>query len=233
MKKTKSISLALLFVVAVFTNCIPKEEKDNSPVIALLLYANDQLSGNCASVTKTNSTTYTATLLSVPKGGCSQPGTKEEAVAQTKSETAKLQTIYSKAGSNCNATSTAATSTANYLINAYNNMTEDQYKVSLVNGKMVAIGNLVTESHNTLKNAGRTDEQIAAMKPGSLEDYYTMSAVAFATAATQPTCVIAIKDSSTNAGLFTTPPTVVALSSCTYGSSQPATTKCANLNLEF
>lgn len=233
MKKTITIVFEILFAVTLFANCIPQKEKDDAPVIALLVYANDQLSGNCASVTKTNSTTYSATLLSVPKGGCSQPGTKEEAVAQTKSETAKLQTIYAKAGSNCNATSTTSNSTANYLINSYNNMTEDQYKATLVNSKMIAIGNLVTESRNTLKNAGRTEEQIAAMKPGSLEDYYTMSAVAFANAATQPGCVTAINNSSSNAALFTIPPTVVALSSCTYGSSQPASTKCATLNTEF
>lgn len=231
MKKTTSILLALLFVAAVFANCKPKEEDDNTPVLALLLYANDQLSGNCASITKASATSYTATLISVPKGGCSQQATKEAAAAQTKSTLEKIAAIYAKAGSNCNATSTAVTTNFNNNVTAINNMTEDQYKATLVNNKMIAIGNLVTESYNTLKAAGRTDEQIAATRPGSLEDYYVMNAVLFA--GLQPACITAIKDSGATAGLFTTPPTVVAFSSCTYGSSQPAATKCATLNTEF
>ncbi|MCW7493909.1 hypothetical protein ND861_14665 [Leptospira sp. 2 VSF19] len=230
MKKTTSILLALLFVAAVFGNC-KKDEKDDTPVLALLLYANDQLSGNCASVTKASSTSYTAFLISVPKGGCSQQATKEAAAAQTKSTLEKIAAIYAKAGSNCNAVSTAVTTNLNNNVTNLNNMTEDQYKATLVNNRMIAIGNLVTESYNSLKAAGRTDEQIAATRPGSLEDYYVASAVLYAGA--QTACVTAIKDSGATAGLFTNPQTVLALSSCTYGSSQPATTKCATLNTEF
>lgn len=232
MKKTTSILLALLFVAAVFGNC-KEDKKDDTPVIALLLYANDQLSGNCASITKASATSYTATLISVPKGGCSQQATKEAAAAQTKSTLEKLTAIYTKAGSNCNATLTGVTTSFNNNINTLNNMTVDQYNATLVNAKMIAIGNLVTESYNTLKNAGRTDEQIAATRPGSLEDYYTMNAVLYATQAAQTACITAIKDSGATAGLFTTPATVLANSSCTYGSSQPATTKCATLATEF
>ncbi|TGM59346.1 hypothetical protein [Leptospira vanthielii] len=233
MKKTTSILLALLFVAAVFGNCKPKEEDDNTPVLALLLYANDQLSGNCASITKASSTSYTATLVSVPKGGCSQSATKEAAVAQTKSTLEKIAAIYAKAGSNCNATSTVVTTNFNNNVTAINNMTEDQYKATLVNNKMIAIGNLVTESYNTLKNAGRTDAQITATRPGSLEDYYVMNAVLYATQAVQTACITAIKEAGYTAGLFTTPATVLASSSCTYGSAQPATTKCATLSTEF
>lgn len=233
MKKTTSILLALLFVAAVFANCKPKEDKDDTPVLALLLYANDQLSGNCASVTKASATSYTATLVSVPKGGCSLSATKEAAAAQTKSTLEKLTAIYTKAGSNCNATLTVVTTNFNNNITNLNNMTVDQYNATIANSKYIPIGNLVTESYSTLKNAGRTDEQIAATRPGSLEDYYTMNAVLYATQAAQTACITAIKDSGATAGLFTTPATVLASSSCTYGSSQPATTKCATLATEF
>ncbi|TGL87845.1 hypothetical protein EHQ68_00335 [Leptospira congkakensis] len=229
--KTISIFITLLFVATAFTNCKPEKKDDNTPVVALLLYANDQLSGSCAEITKNSSTSYTATVSSLPKGSCSQPATKEEAISKTQALLEKIVAIYTKAGSVCDSSSASISTFHNNRITTFRNMTTEQYNASIANKRVIAITNIVTETYNQLKNGnGYTDAQIAAIKPGSSEDYYALNAFEGSNLAA---CTTAIQNSGAYAGFFTTPPTVVAISSCTYGSSQPATTKCATLNTEF
>ncbi|WP_411821833.1 hypothetical protein [Leptospira sp. 'Mane'] len=67
------ICVALIAVLVV--NCKKKEDDDNTPMAFLLLYINDQMSGNCATITKATASgvvTYTAVANAVPKGGCNE-----------------------------------------------------------------------------------------------------------------------------------------------------------------
>ncbi|MCW7470122.1 hypothetical protein [Leptospira kanakyensis] len=236
MKKTTSILLALLFVAAVFANCTPKEEKDNTPVLALLLYANDQLSGNCATVTRNNTTSYSASLTSVPKGGCKISSSKAEVEASYNTQKTNVVAYFTKAGSSCDPVTTAFNNSVNTLITNSNNTDDATFAASVEKQRAFSIGNLVTESTLKLKNTdGRTDAQIAAMSPASLDEMFFLTAISTAGNAGVVACVTALKALNQTAAdaLTSTPPTKVALSSCTYGSAQPATTKCATLNTEF
>ncbi|TGK47879.1 hypothetical protein EHQ16_01200 [Leptospira kanakyensis] len=235
MKKTTSILLPLLFVATVFANCTPKEEKDNTPVLALLLYANDQLSGNCAIVTRNSTTSYSASLNSVPKGGCKINSTKAEVEASYNTQKTNVVAFFTKAGSSCDAVTTAFNNSVNTLITNTNNTDDATFAASVEKQRAFSIGNLVTESTNTLKAAGRTDAQIAATSPASLDEMFFVTAISTAGNAGVAACVTALKALNQAAAdaLTSTPPTKVALSSCTYGSAQPATSKCATLNSEF
>ncbi|WP_198288804.1 hypothetical protein [Leptospira vanthielii] len=243
MKKTTSILLALLFVAAVFANCKPKEEDDNTPVLALLLYANDQLSGNCATIVK-QGTAYAANLSVVPKGGCKVSQTKAEAVASLETQRNSIVAFYTKAGSACDAVAASVTTTYNSFITNTNNTADATYAASAALQRAVSISNIVTESKNTLVVQGRTEAQIAATKPGNLNDLFFASA--FQTAAGVPACATAVKalDQTSADALTSTPPTKIVSSACGYGTGASyttssgvtlplATTKCATLNTEF
>ncbi|TGM59347.1 hypothetical protein [Leptospira vanthielii] len=236
MKKTTSILLALLFVAAVFANCKPKEEDDNTPVLALLLYANDQLSGNCATVTRNAANSYSASLTSVPKGGCKVNSTKAEAEASFNTSKTNILAFYTKAGSTCDTSATFATAQINAAITASNNQTDAAFAATVEKTRAFTVSNLVTESALKLKNTdGRTDAQIAATTPATLNELFLASAIQYAGFAAATNCVTALKalDATASAALTSTPPTKLASSSCTYGSAQPATTKCATLSTEF
>lgn len=232
MKKTTSILLALLFVAAVFGNC-KKDEKDDTPVLALLLYANDQLSGNCATVTKNAANSYSASLTSVPKGGCKINTTKAEAEASFNTLKTNVLAYYTKAGSDCSAVATGFTNNVNAAITNSNNKSDATFAADVEKTRAYSVGNLVVETALKLKNDGRTDAQIAAMSPGSLEEYFFKTAID--SAAAVPACVTAVKAlNQTSADALTSnPPTKLTSSSCTYGSVQPAATKCVSLATEF
>jgi len=235
MKKTTSILLALLFVAAVFANCKPKEEDDNTPVLALLLYANDQLSGNCATVTRNAANSYSASLTSVPKGGCKVNTTKAEAEASFNTQKTNILAFYTKAGSACDTTATFVTTQINTQITNSNNQTDAAFAATVEKTRAISVSNLVTESALKLKNTdGRTDAQIAAMTPGNLNDLFYNTAITYA-GFVSATCATAVKalDATTSAALTSTPPTKLTSSSCTYGSAAAATTKCATLSTEF
>lgn len=235
MKKTTSILLALLFVAAVFGNC-KEEEKDDNTVLALLLYANDQLSGNCATVTRNSSTSYSATITSVPKGGCKVASTKAEYEESIKTVKTKVLGYYTNQGASCNSSAAIATTQLDNLITTSNNKSDATFAADVEKQRAFTVGNLVTETALTLKNTdGRTDAQIAAMKPGTLEQYFLSTAIAYANAIGATSCVNLMKniDLEGATGLTSNPPTIITSKTCTYGSSASATTKCATLNTEF
>lgn len=233
MKKTTSILLALLFVAAVFGNC-KKDEKDDTPVLALLLYANDQLSGNCATVTRNAANNYSASLTSVPKGGCKINTTKAEAEASFNTQKTNILAFYTKAGSVCDTTATFVTTQINNQITTSNNKSDATFAADVEKTRAYSVGNLVVETALKLKNDGRTDAQIAAMTPGNLNDLFYNTAITYA-GFVSATCATAVKalDATTSAALTSTPPTKLTSSSCTYGSAAAATTKCATLSTEF
>lgn len=229
MKKTIFTTFLLIAISILFSNCfeLDKKKEDNTAITALLLYVNDQLSGNCAMVMKSG-TTYTASLFSIPKGGCNKPATKEEAIALNQSYKEKITAIFTKAGSNCNAALTAYTNTINNNITTLQNQTEAQYTASVANTKYIVIGNLVTESALTMKNElGYTEAQIATTQPGTLQDYYITAAI-MASGASQA-CQNEAKLQG-SPGLQTTPATVLSYSVCAYGPTAAATRKCATLS---
>lgn len=234
MKKTTSILLALLFVAAVFGNC-KEDKKDDTPVLALLLYANDQLSGNCATVTRNSTTSYSVSLSTVPKGGCKVNQTKAEAEASFNTQKTNVLAFFTKAGSVCDTSATFTTNYFNTQITNSNNQTDSAFAATVEKTRAFSVGNLVTESALKLKNTdGRTDAQIAAMSPGSLNDLFFSTAITLA-GNVSASCATAVKalDQTTADALTSTPPTKLVSSSCTYGSSAAATTKCATLATEF
>ncbi|EOQ96753.1 hypothetical protein LEP1GSC195_2349 [Leptospira wolbachii serovar Codice str. CDC] len=232
MKKITLATFVLLIVATLFTNCfeLDKKKEDNTAITALLLYVNDQLGGNCAMVMKSG-TTYTASLFSIPKGGCSKPSTKEEAIALNQSNKEKTTAIFTKAGSNCNAALTAYTNTINNNITTLQNQTEAQYTASVANTKYIVIGNLVTESALTMKNElGYTEAQIASTNPGTLQDYYITAAILVSGASQACQNEVKLQGSP---GLQTTPASVLSYSVCAYGPTAAATRKCATLSDQY
>ncbi|MDF3820678.1 hypothetical protein P3G55_12245 [Leptospira sp. 96542] len=233
MKKTISTLLALLFVAAVFTNC-EKDKEDNTPLLVLLLAA-DQLGGNCATITRQSTTSYSATITVVPKGACKVNQTKAEAVTSAETSKTTILGFYTRAGASCDATKTTVTTLLDNDINTTKNKTDAAYAEDVAKLRALSVGSLIVETTAKLKNDGRTDAQIAAMSLGTIDDLGLYSAAEYARILTQTACQNAVKalNQASADAIFSNPPTKLVTSSCTYGSSAAAGTKCATLNLEF
>jgi hypothetical protein len=231
--KSKLILIALAVALALTTNCKKKEKDDDTTTLGLLAlaYVSDLQSGNCATVTKTG-TSYNAQLSVVPKGGCSIATTREAAVAQTKSFYAKYIDVYTRAGSACDVRKAQIQTlsdafTVNSNLGAGANASEDQYATYIAKKKAYVVGNLVTETANTLTNSSYT---IANTTTGSLDQYFLNAA---SVSSGGGACQTAVQALDTAFFAAQTAKTKVVSSSCNYGTGASATNSCASLNEQY
>ncbi|PJZ44752.1 hypothetical protein [Leptospira brenneri] len=232
MKKTTPILLTLLFFVTSFANCKAESKEDNTPLLAFLLYTNDQLSGNCAIVTKNSATSYSVSITPTPKGACKVDRTKAEVEATYNTTKNNIIAYYTKAGSVCDSSVTSITNGINTQITNSNNTNDATFEASVASKRAFSVPNLVVETAAKLKNDGRTEAQIAATSPTSLDDYFYVAAVEGSSTTACANALKAMNQTLIDA-VTSTPPTKLIFSTCTYGSAEPATTKCATLNTEF
>lgn len=230
--KNKKIIVLIMILVALFTINCKKDNNEDSSTNALLLYLVDQTSGNCATITKSTTTTglYSVGLSPLPKGGCSISATREASITATKSLYSKLIEVYTKAGSSCDTIKTTiSTLSSNTTVSTtYSNTTEEQYATSIANSRASTVASLVTESAATLTALGYT---VASTKAATSDQYFIYLASAFSSG----TCLTAVQ--SLDSALFTgiTAKTIAVSSSCSYGtaSSVTSTNRCATLTDAF
>jgi hypothetical protein len=198
-------------------------------------YANDQQSGNCATVTKSG-TTYTASMTPIPKGACSIATTRDAQVTKLKTFYAKMIDVYTRAGSACDPTRTSIQSQSNALtvnsnLGAGANSTEEQYATYISNQKAFIVGSLVTEAAIPLTIAGYT---VANTTSGSVDQYFLAQSNHYANGSSSCQSAVKALDSSYFAEITAkTKVNLINDNSCKYGAGSDSTNKCASLSELF
>lgn len=179
MLKNMKLMAAMLLIVAFAVNCPKKKNDDDTAIAALLLYVNDQQSGNCAGITKSG-TGYSASLSPVPKGGCNLDtllggttvASRKTFVINSYKNTRTLLATYSECQSTTNVMTDAVIE--NHVNSAYNK-TQESIDTEVSNAKYVSIGNLLVEGATRLTALRTTYPTLSAnLTVSSLNDYRTI-----------------------------------------------------------
>lgn len=224
LQKLKLIS-ALLLVVAFVVNCPKEKDDDDNTITALLLFLNDQQSGNCA--TATRGTPYSVSLSVVPKGGCSLTPTREATLNAFRNSATRIIAVYERAGSGCDSDK----STQQNILNNVSTLvttTDAQAAADAAARRVFVVGSLLTEAAKTLENGGYN---LASTRLGSVDDLFLNSAHTAANA----TCKAAIRANAANAAVIDgiANKSIVVSSTCQYGTGANANQQCASLNEQF
>ncbi len=223
-QKLKLIA-GMLLLVAFVVNCPKEKDDDDNTITALLLYLNDQQSGNCATVTR--GTPFTVSLSTVPKGGCSLTPTREATLNAFRSSIGRIISVYERAGSGCDTDRTSQQNTLNN-INTLLTTTDAQAATDAATKRVFVVGSLITEAAKTLENGGYN---LASTRLGSTDDLFLNTAHTSANA----TCKAAIKANAANAAIIDgiANKSIVVSSTCQYGTGANANQQCASLNEQF
>lgn len=224
LQKLKLIS-AMLLVVAFVVNCPKEKDDDDNTITALLLFLNDQQSGNCA--TATRGTPYSVSLSVIPKGACSLTPTREATLNAFRSQLPRQIAVYERAGSDCD---TNKASVQNILTNLETliTTTDAQAAADAATKRVFVVGSLLTEAAKTLENGGYN---LASTRLGSVDDLFLNSAHTAANTA----CKAAIRANAANAAVIDgiANKSIVVSSTCQYGTSANANQQCASLREQF
>ncbi|MBM9501224.1 hypothetical protein JWG44_13285 [Leptospira sp. 201903071] len=246
---------AIVALTVAFAACKPKDSDDNTTTTALLFLL-DQTSGNCAVVSRTNSTLYTASLTVIPKGGCNQATLAGSTLAAntliTQAYYDTAQTIATSLG--CNSNTSARLTTLKEAVATANSTATAQttFDTNVERTRYFPIADLRVEGIVALNTAlsplGFSQAEILALKVVSLDAYRNIFPITFlgqaAGLAGDTACVTAVTNKSRTdyAGVrgvdpaATTKATITTLpliNTCTYGSASPTNTTCATLNTQF
>ncbi|MCE9501043.1 MAG: hypothetical protein K8R21_11190 [Leptospira sp.] len=230
-RRLLSGAVAFAIVIGLFANCSSKK-KDDSSTNLLLFFLLDQLSGNCASVTKsTGGTVYSATGLTVPKGGCNastlQTGlyTIDPATAVTAVGTGydALKAVYDANSSSCSALSTAVTNSKNAVTTT--TVTAQQTALTSGNTGCTTVGSGRLDS-GKMSNVFICKDTASVTAVKALSSYITTSSVATDMA----TSLADLKTAATS-GTSTTGFTASAIAAMkAYGPTELAVFSGANYN---
>ncbi|MBM9579329.1 hypothetical protein JWG45_19480 [Leptospira sp. 201903070] len=245
---------AIVALTVAFAACKPKDNDDNTTTALLFLL--DQTTGNCAIVSRTNSTLYTASLTVIPKGGCNQAtlaGTTLAAntlIAQANYDTA--QTIATSLS--CNASTSARLTTSKEAVATANSTAAAQttFDTNAERTRYFPIADLRVEGIVALNTAlsplGFSQAEILALKVIGLDAYRNLIPLSLlgqaAAAAGDTACVTAttnkiradyagVRGVDANATTKATITTLPLINTCTYGSASPTNTTCATLSTQF
>ncbi|WP_125226080.1 hypothetical protein [Leptospira barantonii] len=235
--------------------CKPKDDGNDDVVTAGLLYLVDQTSGNCAMVTRTSSTLYSAQLNVIPKGGCNQAtltgSTLADATVLTQGKYDTAITLATSLG--CNST------TITNLTNSKNNVAttnstaaaQTAFDTTAEKTRFYPIADLRAEGIAPFKvmlgALGFSEAEILALNLLDVNLFknlnYTSLIATAAASATDTACVTAVtnKIATDFSGVLMLDATAntkakiskLAVGACTYGSSSTATNTCATLNTQF
>ena len=240
--KKNIFKIFVILSVAFAVNC-KNEKKDDSTTTMALLFLADQMSGHCATVSKSTTSTglYTAFITPFPKGKCKITTTLAEYTTNFNESNETKAKVYDKH----TACSALATSTRSATVPS--TVTDATLAEAAKNQRAYGIGNGYTEGLAMLKAAYGTTFTAAALENGrmaTVDEFFTLNAyfsAAFSGTA-NATCATAIKDGNKtlmdNAG-FNGSTNVTAyvayLTSCYYGSNAMVTdkNKCASLSEAF
>jgi hypothetical protein len=223
----KILTLGLVLAMAFAFNCKKDDDSDDDTTLFALLFLADQTSGKCATVSKSG-TTYTATLTTVPKGGCSTSQTREVAIERSRTNLTRILAIYSRAGSVCDTVATGYTTTVNNSITSTQNSTEEAYAATVANQRSFSISNLVSESSATLTALGF---DVANTTPGTTDQLFLNFAATIGAGVSS--CASAVRALDQPFFDAVTAKTKVVSSTCVYGPNATNLNRCTSLNEQF
>lgn len=259
-KSLVAIFALLSITVLVAAGC--EEDDNNDDQTLLLLGAAYLLTGNCATVVKSSSTLYSATITGVPNGGCNAATligeTRAAGVTALRSTFSRLISAIRAGGADC-------TSTADTFQTSVNSLTETTFCTSLGlsnacdtearwaeevgKRRYISVGNGRDEALTAILNTASlslTAAQVASLRLLGPDESAQSSAIQSTTGACK-TALQALYPSvnasaitgltaSTSIGgtaIASVASPLIASVSCTYGSSATTTNRCATLNNQF
>ncbi|RHX88215.1 hypothetical protein DLM78_04470 [Leptospira stimsonii] len=250
MKKSKTGLVFLLALTMFLSAC--KKDKDDNTATAALLFLLDQTSGNCAVVTRTSSTLFTANLTVIPKGGCNQATITGSSLAAntllTQANYDAAQTLATSLG--CTANTKTALTTAKNAVNT-SATAQSTFDTNAEKTRYFPIADLRVEGIVALNTAlsplGFSQAEVLALNLLSVDLLKALTPITYlstaATGAGDAACLTAVgnKIATDYAGVYTYDQTAttkakitkLAQAQCTYGSGAAVTSTCATLNTQF